>query len=169
MKPHPGFSFLFCSEKTPYCSSAGGKQPARARKRFPAKVYTSTSCCLCVCHVNTLPHDVPYNNTEDLIIISETYRMKICWLTERRRHHPLSLPLCPSVWVHPQHEDTMKWKNAWKPVYSVFTVWRSSDDVWQRILPAVSYRLSFISFPPTVTVVTYFSNTDGAYFCFWDT
>lgn len=36
---------------------------------------------------------------------------------------------------------------------------------FSSFLPAVSYRLSFISFPPKEMVLTYFSNTDGAYFC----
>lgn len=43
------------------------------------------------------------------------------------------------------------------------------DFLFFFVLPAVSYRLSFISFPPRVIVVVYFSNTEGAYFCFWHT
>ena len=182
MKPHPGFSFPFCSEKTPFCSSVGGKQPARL---FHNGLHKS-SCFVCVCVSVWLSHDSLCSNTADVVIIrSETNWVKL-WALTSSCIITSSVSITVSSPTQRQNEGKeclstrLKWeylsfhpkKGAWW-CPSWCQRWSqallSGADVWRRILPAVSYRLSFTSFPPTVTVVTYFSNTDAAYFCFWDT
>lgn len=93
------------------------------------------------------------------------------WKRSLRLQRQKTISSCDHIGVDLWHVICTFNQNVHTPLSKVKS-WGFKLNHWCSlcgVLPAVSYRLSLISFRPIVMVVTYFSNTDGAYFCFWHT